>query len=155
MIEVGQLKNIATLKGVSDEALSHLADIMQKRPYGEGDPIFNEGTDGGDLYLVAGGTVKINKRAKEGEAQSLAVVRSGEFLGIMTFLTGGKHSASASAGEGCELYIIDKRSFDGFVEKFPAEAVKVFMIFIEELVGSLRSMNERYIDMVNYMWRWR
>ncbi len=155
MIDVGELKNIATLKEVSDEALSYFADVMQKRPYGEGEPIFNEATEGGDLYLVGSGTVKINKRAKEGEAQSLAVVREGDFLGIMTFLTGGKHSATASAGEGCVLYVVDKKSFDGFVEKFPTEAVKVFMIFIGELVDSLRSMNERYIDMVNYMWRWR
>lgn len=155
MIDVSQLKNITTLSALSDEALSYLSDIMQKRSYGEGDPVFNEGTEGGDLYLVAAGSVKVSKRAKEGEAQSLASVRQGEFLGIMTFLTGGKHSASASAGSGCELFILDKASFDGLVEKFPAEAVKIFMVFIDELVDSLRGMNERYIDMVNYMWRWR
>lgn len=155
MIEVSELKGITSLKDLSEDALSHLAGIMQKRPYIAGDPIFNEGTEGRDLYLVGKGAAKITKRAKEGEAQSLAVVGEGNFLGIMTFLSGGKHSANAVAHSECTLYLVDKASFDEFTDKFPADAVTILKIFIGELVESLRGMNERYIDMVNYMWRWR
>ncbi len=155
MIDISQLKAISSLEGVSEDALSELARVMQKRVYKDSDPIFNENTEGGDLYLVGEGSVKLEKRAKEGEAQSLSVVRAGDFLGIMTFLVGGKHSASAVAHDDCTLYVLDKASFDAFVEKFPADANSIFMIFIERLIESVRSMYERYIDMVNYMWRWR
>ncbi len=110
---------------------------------------------GGDLYLVGSGSVKISKRAKEGEAQSLAVVNAGGFVGIMTFLSGGGHSANASAHSDCVLYLLDRGDFDKLVEKFPADAVKIMELFVSELIDQLRSMNERYIDMVNYMWRWR
>ncbi len=110
---------------------------------------------GGDLYLVGSGSVKISKRAKEGEAQSLAVVNAGGFVGIMTFLSGGEQSANASAHGECALYLLERGDFDKFVEKFPTDAVKIMKLFVSELIEQLRSMNERYIDMVNYMWRWR
>ncbi len=155
MIEISQLKEIESLKDVSEEALTFLAGALQKRTYQDKEPIFNEGTAGGDLYLVGGGSVKITKRAKEGEAQSLAVVPAGQFVGIMTFLTGGSHSANTVAQGDCVLYLLERGDFDRLVEQFPADAVKIMNMFINRLVDSLRSMNERYIDMVNYMWRWR
>lgn len=155
MIEVSQLKEIESLKEISEEALSYLAGSLQKRTYQDKDSIFNEGTLGGDLYLVGSGMVKITKRAKEGEAQSLGVVNAGGFAGIMTFLSEGGHSANASAQGECVLYLLDRNDFDRFVEKFPADAVKIMKLLVGELIDQLRSMNERYIDMVNYMWRWR
>ncbi|UCG39085.1 MAG: cyclic nucleotide-binding domain-containing protein [bacterium] len=155
MIEVSQLKEMETFQGVSDEALNFLADSLQKRTYSDKEPIFREGVPGGDLYLVAEGAVKISKRAKEGEAQNLAAVPKGQYVGIMTFLAGGNHSADAVAQGNCALYVLDRRAFDKFVESFPRDAVKLMNLFIQELIGSLRSMNERYIDMVNYMGRWR
>lgn len=155
MIDVAQLKSVASFEGISEDALAHLAKVMQKRVYRDADPIFNENTEGGDLYLIGSGSVKLNRRAKEGEAQNLATVKEGDFLGVMTFMVGGKHSASAVAQGNCTLYVMDRNSFDEFVEKFPADANKIYVIFIERLVDSVRSMYERYIDMVNYMWRWR
>jgi CRP-like cAMP-binding protein len=155
MIEVSQLKEMESLKEISEEALTYLAGSLQKRTYQDKEPVFNEGTMGGDLYLVGSGSVKISKRAKEGEAQSLAVVNAGGFVGIMTFLSGGQHSANASAYGECALYLLDRGDFDKFVEKFPSDAVKIMKLFVSELIEQLRSMNERYIDMVNYMWRWR
>jgi CRP-like cAMP-binding protein len=107
MIEVSQLKEMESLKVISEEALTYLAGSLQKRSYQDKEPVFNEGTLGGDLYLVGSGSVKISKRAKEGEAQSLAVVNAGGFVGIMTFLSGGQHSANASAHGECALYLLD------------------------------------------------
>ncbi|NOY87030.1 MAG: cyclic nucleotide-binding domain-containing protein [Deltaproteobacteria bacterium] len=155
MIEIGQLKQMQSFQGISDNALNYLAGVLQKRSYQDREPIFNEGTTGGDLYLVGQGAVRITKRAKEGEAQNLGVVPAGRFVGIMTFLSGGEHSADAGAKGESVLYLLDRASFDRFVEEYPADAVKILKLIIDELVDSLRGMNERYIDMVNYMWRWR
>ena len=155
MIEISQLKEMESLREISEEALTYLAGSLQKRTYQDKESVFNEGTLGGDLYLVGSGSVKITKKAKEGEAQSLALVNAGGFVGIMTFLSGGGHSANASAQGDCVLYLLDRGDFDKFAEKFPADAVKIMKLFVSELIDQLRSMNERYIDMVNYMWRWR
>jgi CRP-like cAMP-binding protein len=155
MIEVSQLKEMESLKEISEEALTYLAGSLQRRTYQDKEPVFNEGTMGGDLYLVGSGSIKMSKKAKEGEAQSLAVVNTGGFVGIMTFLSAGEHSANASAHGESTLYLLDRGDFDKFVEKFPADAVKIMKLFVSELIEQLRSMNERYIDMVNYMWRWR
>ena len=155
MIEIDQLKDIKAFQGLSDEALASLADSLQSRTYSAQEPIFREGVPGGDLYLVAEGAVKVSKKAKEGEAQSLALITKGQYVGIMTFLAGGKHSADATAQGHCVLYLLDRRTFDRFTESFPTDSVKLLKHFMEELITRLRDMNERYIDMVNYMWRWR
>ena len=125
MIDISQLKEVASLEGISEDALAHLAKVMQKRAYRDADPIFNENTEGGDLYLIGAGSVRLNRRAKEGEAQNLAIVKEGDFLGIMTFMVGGKHSASAVAKGDCTLYVMDRNSFDEFTEKFPTDANNV------------------------------
>lgn len=155
MIEISLLKKVENLKNLNEDALKFLTEVMQQRAYRSGDPIFNDNTEGTDLYLVSQGVVKVTKRAKEGEAQSLNSVKEGEFLGIMTFLAGGRHSANAVAGTDCLLLLLDRKSFERFVEKFPADAVKVYQIFIVEMVGMVRGLTDKYIDMVNYMWRWR
>ncbi|GBE16079.1 MAG TPA: cyclic nucleotide-binding domain-containing protein [Proteobacteria bacterium] len=155
MIEISQLKQMKSFQTISADALNYLARVLQRRAYQDKGPIFNEGTPGGDLYLVGQGAVRITKRAKEGEAQNLGIVPAGRFVGIMTFLSGGEHSADAGAKGETVLYLLDRASFDRFVEEHPADAVKIMKLIIDELVDSLRGMNERYIDMVNYMWRWR
>ena len=155
MIEKSRLKEIESFKDVTEEALDYLSKSLQKRTFSDKEPIYNEGTPGVDLYLVGSGSVKISKRAKEGEAQNLAVIRAGGFFGVMSFLAGGEHAADASAHGACEIYLLDRSAFDELVEKFPADGLKLMKLFTYELIDQVRSMNERYIDMVNYMWRWR
>ncbi len=155
MIELAELSALPPLKGLSPQALAHLAGAFTRRAYADREVVFHEGGEGTELFLLGSGTVKISKRSREGEAQSLAVHQAGEFLGIMTFLEGGRHSANATASGPTVLFVMDRAAFDAFVAGFPADGVKLLRLFLDELVESLRRMNERYIDMVNYMWRWR
>ncbi len=155
MIEMSQLKEMATFQGIGDEALGKLAEIFQKRVYKDQDPVYNENTEGSDLYLVAHGAVKVSKLAKEGGVQSLGSLKEGGFFGTMTFLAGGRHSTNVQANGDCTIFTLERRAFDDFVEKYPADAVKLYTLFTKQLIDTVRQMNDRYIDLVNYMWRWR
>jgi len=156
MIEVKELEALEPLRGLSPGALADLAALLSRRFCSDREPVFSEGAPGGELFIVGSGAVKISKKAKEGEAQSLAVLHPGDFLGIMTFLEGGNHSAAAVASGGnTVLFVMQKAAFDGFLAANPADGAKLLLLFVDRLVESLRRMNERYIDMVNYMWRWR
>jgi CRP-like cAMP-binding protein len=100
------LKNSPLFTGLTEDEISILSDLFQKRKYPSHCIIFCEGMEGRNLYIVEKGGVKITKlREKSGINVSeeelarqhkkaepdlmervLAVLKQGDFLGEMSFI---------------------------------------------------------------------
>jgi len=80
--------------GLNDEEVARLAGVCGVATFEPGKTIFREGEAGNQMHVVLQGEVAI---AVAGSAAAVGVVRSGECLGEMSLLTGGVHSATATA----------------------------------------------------------
>ncbi len=98
------------------------------------------------------GKVKISRRTKEGDKQVLSVLNKNSFIGELSLLDGRNHSASAEALKKSEILIIKKADMDKFLEKNPKIAYKIIRDLAIEISQIVRSMNDKFIKMVDYLW---
>jgi len=153
MIETSMLKILSIFYELSVSELEAVAGVCEYKIYQPGEIIMREGEPGGTLYIIKKGEIKITRHFHHQEDIVLTILRDGEFFGELSLLDGRTRSASAIAMNKAELILLSKDKFDPFAEKFPGAGYKIIRR-ITIVVGSLlRDMNEKFIGMINYMWR--
>ena len=116
--------------------------IVRLRP---GEVIFKEGDQGDSLFLVGEGSVKISKRGRGGEQETLGFIQPGNFFGEMALLDGEPRSAMATATESTVLGAVNDQAFQHILELAPS---RLHMNFLRSVSERLRSVNSRFITEV-------
>jgi CRP/FNR family cyclic AMP-dependent transcriptional regulator len=110
------------------EYIALLQRAGEPEPFAAGDVVFADGDAGDRMYLVKNGSVSLVKNGRELES-----VGPGGLFGEMALIDGEPRSASAIAGEGCELVAIEKRRFWFLVQETPYFAETVMRVMAERL----------------------
>jgi CRP-like cAMP-binding protein len=110
---------------VSPATIEELAALMTPVSFRAGDAVFMEGEPGEALYVVNSGKVRIWVVDGDANQVTLAELESGNFLGEMAVLDGGKRSASATAVIDSELHRLRREDFEGFMVSHPEAALQV------------------------------
>jgi CRP/FNR family cyclic AMP-dependent transcriptional regulator len=100
--------------------------------------LFHEGDVGEEMFIIQSGRVKISKRIR-GVEKTLATLEKGEFFGEMAILNDKPRSASAETLEGCEMLVIDRKTFDALIRG----NVEIAVRFIKRLADRLREANDQ------------
>ncbi|MDH4070716.1 MAG: cyclic nucleotide-binding domain-containing protein [Ignavibacteria bacterium] len=98
-----------------------------------GQNIFEEGEEGGCMYIVKEGQVDLLYKGK-----LLATVEKGGIFGEMALIDFLPRSATAVAKTDCKLVPVDEKHFSRLVQETPTFALQVMRV----LVHRLRMMNE-------------
>ena len=59
-----ELKHIAVLQAMDDDALARLAAALEQKDYADGQTVFAEGDPGDSMYFIVKGCIRIEKRAQ-------------------------------------------------------------------------------------------
>jgi CRP/FNR family transcriptional regulator, cyclic AMP receptor protein len=124
-VNVAALARVKLFAGLASEDLVALAANLQRRRYGKGQFIFQQGDPGLCLYLVESGKVKIASFSSEGKGLVLNLLGPGDFFGELALLDGEPRSADAVAQEPCQLLLLQRDDFMHFLEARPHVAVKL------------------------------
>lgn len=153
MIDMNIIKDLSLFNDLTDAELKEVAKICEYRVYQPGEVIMQEGEPGGTLYIIRQGEIKITRNFHNQEEMVLTILRENDFFGELSLLDGRARSASAKAMNQAELILLSKDSFDPLAEGYPSCGYKIIRR-ITLVVGSLlRDMNEKFVGMINYMWR--
>lgn len=152
MFDIEQLKEVKLFKDLSITELERIVSIARPRKFNAGETIIRENEIGKELYLVSEGSVRITKLVSTGEKMTLTTLKRGSFFGELSLLTQKAHSATAEAVEDTQIMVISKIDFDRFIEEAPHAGFKIFKVIIVEISELLKQMNNRFIDMMGYMW---
>src|SRR5438876_11021096 len=79
--------------------------------------IFEENEAGDSLYLIADGSVKISKKGRAGQQETLAYLMESDFFGEMALVDAGKRSAQAAAVDHVVVGRIDREGWDLLLER--------------------------------------
>ena len=142
-LQSGLFRRDGLLGGISDEAYIAIQPEIQVVRCGPGDVIFVENEPGDCLYLIAEGTVKVSKKGRAGQQETLAHLPVGDFFGEMALIDGGKRSAQASAVGNTVLGRIDQRGWDLLLRVAPHE---VLGNFTRAVTQRLRANNQHFIE---------
>jgi CRP-like cAMP-binding protein len=98
------------------------------RAYDEGAVIFVEGQSAAEMYVVRDGTVSLRKGG-----EILKTLDPGEVFGEMALIDHAPRTATAVAGPGCRLTVIDEKSFNELVKKIPGFALELLRLVVRRL----------------------
>jgi GNAT superfamily N-acetyltransferase len=98
------VRDLALFAGLDEDQVHRLAGSCSLATVPAGQAIFRAGEPGGEMYLVLRGEVGITTPG----AAAAPVVREGECLAEISWLTGAAHSATATARTPLEIAVLDR-----------------------------------------------
>jgi CRP-like cAMP-binding protein len=146
------LKKVKLLSGLDRETFEQLATITELRSYKAGQQVYAEGESDAALFIIIGGRIRIDKQVEADHQQTLQQIREGEMLGAISFVLGGEHSVSAQALDDSELLMIRRTEFDKLAARSPAIAYKVMLRLAGQLATLLRTMDDKFVEMIGYIY---
>jgi CRP-like cAMP-binding protein len=128
---------------LTDDEVDKLSSIVKVEKYKGGDVIFNEGSDGGNLFIVAEGKVKLLKKLDDNTDTSLAEIDNNEFFGEVSLFDQKPQIVSAISLTDSVLISLDYPSLRGLLVLYPEMAKKVYSQVLRLQSNLLRETNER------------
>ncbi len=142
-----ELKNIAVLREVNDEALVRLATVLEAKEYADGQVVFAEGDPGESMFFIAQGHVRIEKLAQAAGAlrKTLTVLDAGDYFGEMALMDQKPRSASAVAAGSARLLRLSKAAFDQLQQQGTGVGMNVLFAMIRTSSERIRRLSTQVV----------
>ncbi len=138
---VDYLKRNILFSGVDPKTLVRIAGKMEQREFRAGELIFDESSRGRDLYLIAGGRIRIQKYTKFGVESLLAVLHEGDFFGELSLIDGLPRSARAEAMDEAVVLILSSDEVRDLIKHSPQFTFNL----LTNIAIRLRSMDQTFV----------
>lgn len=137
------LLDVGLFHGLSEAELRALEQSGRREWREAGAVIFAEGDAAASLYLILSGSVVIS-RGEERDSASVELSRlgPGELFGELALFDGAPRSATASAIERTELFVLGRYAFLEFLSDAPA----LIAPLLSGISNKIRSANEKFLE---------
>jgi CRP/FNR family cyclic AMP-dependent transcriptional regulator len=108
------LKRVPLFAGLAPKELEAVGQIAEERDVLDGTTLTHEGRHEGYFYVIASGTVRIERGG-----HTVATLRDGDFLGEISLLDGGPRTATAVAESPCRLLVMTYPRFQQLLDTEP------------------------------------
>jgi CRP/FNR family transcriptional regulator, cyclic AMP receptor protein len=120
---------------LSPELLHALRAIKPPKLFPKGSVLFQQGTAGTGVYLVASGEVRVLLPTGHSQQQLLDVVGPGTILGLSESMAGEKYRTTAEAGDETTAVFIPHDDFLKLLREHCDFSMQVVRLLSEELHG--------------------
>jgi CRP-like cAMP-binding protein len=127
---------------LSDAELAVLAELCRPVSFAPGEVVFEEGTSGSSLYVLATGEVEVVCRAAQGETV-IAALRAPAGFGEMALVDREPRSATVRARTACEALELTAEGFTAFRQRSRDGFTFVVINIARVLSGRLRETSQR------------
>lgn len=108
---VAALGAVDFLNPLLEQDRRRLAEQLRVRRFAPGETILRQGDDGQSFFLIREGKVSVHVTGPDAAVNEVARLRSGQFFGEMSLMTGDPRAATVRAESRTELYEIDHEAF--------------------------------------------
>ncbi|MGR9116715.1 MAG: Crp/Fnr family transcriptional regulator [Gammaproteobacteria bacterium] len=136
------LANSYFFQSLNSAELDKLLAFTHTRTYKSQEFIFFKGDEGGQLYAILNGTVRINTLSDEGKEITLAIYEKGDFFGEMAMFENECRIATAVMHTSGEVLIIEHQKFMIFIEQSPKIAVKLIQSMCKRLKETTKLLED-------------
>jgi len=126
---------------VNPRTLARLAPKLIEHRYKAGEVIFDESTQGRDLYMIVSGRVRIKKYTKFGTESLLAILHEGDFFGELSIIDGLPRSARAESIEEATIVTLQAAEFRKLIKDSDAFTFNL----LQNLAIRLRTMDQTFV----------
>lgn len=118
------------------EAIKH---SLQFQPH---QTVFYEGHACWGLYLLCAGKVKLTRSSARGQRQIVGILGRGELIEKHAFRDHALHEATCETLEPSQICVIDKARYLAFIQRNPAQAIKLIQLLSNELGMRMDQLDE-------------
>src|SRR5436190_652613 len=113
-MNLDELKQIAALQALDDDALASLAAVLEERECADRQTIFAEGDPGDAMFFIRSGAVYIEKKtgADTSIRKTLGVLKAGDHFGEMALFDQKPRAVSAVASGTTRLLRLSQAAFE-------------------------------------------
>jgi CRP-like cAMP-binding protein len=117
------------------ETLEKVEKIGTRRNYKKNDVILMEEESGTALFVIVTGKVKVARCSNDGREVILTILSDSDFFGEMAILDGLTRSATVTAIEETELFLLQRNDFMNLLHEHP----EISVALLQELTKRLRA----------------
>lgn len=110
--------------GLSREEKMEITEIASSRRFEKGETIYRAGDEGGKLFVIYAGRVKLFRLNANGKEQVLRVVGPGEFIGELSLFSSLPLSDNAQVLEPTTMCMLQGDRIKELMIKYPSIALK-------------------------------
>ncbi|MCI4646395.1 MAG: Crp/Fnr family transcriptional regulator [Hyphomonadaceae bacterium] len=125
------------LAELSEQQLQAMLSVSRRAKYRKGEVIYNQGDRGESAALILTGAVKISTFSVTGREIVFAYLSAGDMVGDVAVLDGAVRTATATAAEKVECFILPRVELNRMIASDPDLTAAV----IRFLCGRLRATN--------------
>ncbi len=140
---VGLFKEISIFSSLGGQSMSRLYAKFTERIFSQGEIVFEEGTGGDSMMVLASGEVRISYLTSPGEEEALIILKKGDLLGEMALLESQPRSATAIAHTPVILLEISRSDFLDYLENDPTAGVPILLYLARMLSARLRETDQK------------
>ncbi|MFA3783118.1 Crp/Fnr family transcriptional regulator [Melioribacteraceae bacterium 4301-Me] len=129
------LKYVPIFSDLNDETLTKIEQIGTRKNYNKDSIILQEDEVGTAMFLIIKGKVKVSRQSTDGKEVILTILSDSDFFGEMAILDGLTRSATVTAIENTELFIIQRNDFLNLLKGHP----EISIALLQELTQRLRN----------------
>ena len=144
MVSADFLTTVPIFANLTADQLSPLTGKLGRRQYQRGEVIFHQDDPADRMHIIAEGSVRISVTSEDGREKDLALLLRGECFGEMALLDGSNRSATATAIELSQTFVLFRQDFMDFLQEHPQVVAETTSL----LTRRLRSVNQMLGDMV-------
>jgi putative iron-dependent peroxidase len=122
------LRDVPLFHGLDTSHLRRLAELAGDVHAADGEVLMRQGESGDEFFVVLNGNVIVER-----EAQTLARLGPGDFLGEIALIDGRPRTATATADGDTNLLVLDHAKFDALFDEFPGIGRQVARTLAERI----------------------
>jgi CRP-like cAMP-binding protein len=139
------LRKVPLFSNLKDKDLATIESLVKERKYARGEIILRQGEEGIGLFIIKKGKVKVSKTLASGKTIDIAVHSDGEYFGELAMLDNKPRTATVTAIEDTEVYIMTYWEFKALLESKPEIALSLLPVLVERF----RETNEQLLELKN------
>lgn len=105
------VRNVALFRTLEEQQLHQIAALLKEQRYHKGEIIFQQGDDGGCVYLISSGRVRIYVAHDDGREATIRIYGPSTAFGEFSVLDGKPRSTSAAAIDDVVALILYREDF--------------------------------------------
>ncbi|MDX8413902.1 MAG: cyclic nucleotide-binding domain-containing protein [Mariprofundales bacterium] len=139
-----QLQKTPLLSTLSGDELHAFIDCLNLRTVDDGEMIVRTGDEGGLLFLIGMGAVRLEAVNSQGERTLVRRLEEGDFFGEYAFMSRSSYLDDAVAEGQTSLMEIDRATFDSWVERFPSINETVEKFYRQRVLERVLAISELF-----------
>ncbi|MBX3007725.1 MAG: Crp/Fnr family transcriptional regulator [Melioribacteraceae bacterium] len=128
------LSFVPIFSDLPEETLQKIEQIGSRKNYQKNEVVLMEEDAGTALFVIVNGKVKVSRASNDGREVILTILSESDFFGEMAILDGLTRSATCTAIDVSELFLIQRNDFLNLLREYPEISISL----LQELTSRLR-----------------